>query len=397
MKANLLPPPAVKFVKTLRKFPKSRRSAIVIPPAGDGSLGDAAMMVSSYAVLKRMGYDRVGLMHQTDWSAISVFDAFVPARSFFYGGSRRPLPAILATLLRYDHCYFIGADVLDGVYNPASVLRRLKVLSLFAECGLGATILGSSFSEHSDPGCVDFLRAMNPNVVINARDPISQARMERLLDRPIRGTADLAFLLPYEEDFPAAQETRSWITAQESEGRPVVALNANFLLSEKNPGYDDANRALALALLEQGMSLLLVPHDVRKNKSDMTLLDHLKDSLPAEYQPHLLLMFPDDPRTIKSCVAACRLAITGRMHLAILAMGAGTPALSFGYQGKFEGLYQILGLKDQALLHSVSDLISDPAGIAGHAVRAIERGDQLRAILGDTYPQIRKLAEQNFV
>ena len=50
------------------------------------------------------------------------------------------------------------------------------------------------------------------------------------------------------------------------------------------------------------------------------------------------------PADVATLAGRADFAITGRMHLAILASTVGTPAIALSYQGKIEGLYRKLGL-----------------------------------------------------
>ncbi len=99
---------------------------------------------------------------------------------------------------------------------------------------------------------------------------------------------------------------------------------------------------------------------------------------------------------IKAVLAAVDLVVTGRLHVAILAMGAGRPALSFGYQGKFEGLYQLLGLADAGLLLPPSRLIEDLDGVVATVRRQLGVADELSAHLAMALPAVRQLALANF-
>ena len=182
----------------------------------------------------------VDLLLKRGWGAIDGFDGQVDGNAYFYGGGHRKFLPILASLGRYSHAYFIGADVVDGVYNPLSVRRRLSVLTEIASMGGEATILGCSFGETADAGCVAALRSLPSCVQIKARDPVSKTRMETVLDRSIDLVADLAFLLPPRPDAPKAVDALTWIEGRRKAGDRVVAINANYLIDAKHPGFSAA-------------------------------------------------------------------------------------------------------------------------------------------------------------
>lgn len=367
-----------------------------MPPADQGSLGDAAMMNSACAFLKSSGVAEVDLLLKQGWEAISGFDRQLDAGDYFYGGWRRKFLPVLASLGRYSHVFFVGADVVDGVYNPASVQRRLGVLAEVARIGGAATIFGCSFSETPDPACVEALRALPASVRIKARDPISKGRLERTLQRPIDLVADLAFLLPAKPDAPQARSALAWVEDRRRSGDRVVAINANYLIDAKHPGFSAGIGGLMKALVKNGVSLLLVPHDTRTERSDRHILEEAAAGIESEFQSRLRLLPPEEPGMIKAVLGGVDLVVTGRMHVAILAMGAGRPALSFGYQGKFEGLYQLLGLSGAGLLLPPSMLVERPQEVAEIVRERLEDADVLAARIAMSLPAVQDLARANF-
>jgi polysaccharide pyruvyl transferase WcaK-like protein len=378
-----------------QRFRRQRR-AVIVPPAGEGSLGDAAMLNATCATLKALGLAEVDLLLKPGWGAIEGFDRRADGNAHFYGGGRRTFLPILRSLGRYSHAYFIGADVADGVYNPLSVRRRLSVLAEAAAMGGKATVLGCSFSETPDAGCVAALSALPSSVEIKARDPVSKARMEAVLDRPIDLVADLAFLLPPRPEAPKAVDAATWIKARRSAGDRVVAVNANYLIDARHAGFSAALGPLLKRLLAQDISLLLVPHDTRTDRSDQVILREAAAHVAADAADRVRFLEPEEPAMIKAALGAVDLVVTGRMHVAILATGAGRPALSFGYQGKFEGLYQMLGLADAGLLVSPSMLTDDPASVVGAVCRHLAAAEALSGHISAALPAVRELALANF-
>jgi polysaccharide pyruvyl transferase WcaK-like protein len=62
-----------------------------------------------------------------------------------------------------------------------------------------------------------------------------------------------------------------------------------------------------------------------------------------------------DSWEIKALSGQVDLVLTGRMHLAIAALGMGTPAFCTVYQGKFEGLMQMFELEGMTITPSRMD------------------------------------------
>lgn len=380
----------------LRRKQGQAPRALVIPPAGEGSLGDAAMLNATGATLRSLGFARADLLLKAGWGAVEGYARRIDGNAYFYGGARRRLLPILASLGRYSHAFFVGADVVDGVYNPLSVQRRLSLLAEVSALGGRATVLGCSFSETPDASCVATLAALPAPVRIKARDPVSKARLEALLDRPIDLVADLAFLLPPRADSPRAVEALAWIEGRRKAGDRIVAINANYLIDERHAGFAAALGPFLNRLLAHGLSLLLVPHDTRTERSDQVILREAAAHIPADAAGRVHFLEPESPAMIKAVLGSADLLVTGRMHAAILAMGAGHPALSFGYQGKFEGLYRLLGLEEAGLLLAPGTLTDDPDAVAAAVLRHLGDADGLSRRLSTALPAVRTLALANF-
>lgn len=383
------------LARAQRRF-RNQTRALIVPPADEGSLGDAAMLNAAMATLRERGVGEVDLLLKPGWNALHAFDRQIDASHYFYGGWRRKYLPIRASLGRYSHAYFVGADVVDGVYNPGSVRRRLAVLSDVVRSGGQATVLGCSFSETPDHGCVEALRALPPSVRINARDPVSRGRMESILGRPVALVADLAFLLPADSAAPGAIDAIGWIEARRRAGDRVVGLNANYLIDSKHPGFSAQLGPLLAGLLAKDISVLLVPHDTRTDRSDRHILEEARAAIGPGFEDRVRLLEPDSPGMIKAVLGKLDLVVTGRMHVAILTMGAGRPALSFGYQGKFEGLYQIMGLAGQGLLLPPSALVGRFDEVMEAIMRQLDMADESSARIAMALPAVRDMALANF-
>ncbi|WP_108658986.1 polysaccharide pyruvyl transferase family protein [Acuticoccus kandeliae] len=374
----------------------SERAALVIAPTDVGSLGDAAMLIAAYQTLKDQGFDRVSCVSSAEWADSGVFDAYYWADDHFFDGNMRSLARLLWKVRDYEAVFFVGADVLDGTYNAGSVARRLQVLDWFAAQGKTATVLGSSFTETPNALCCETLRAFPANATINARDPVSKARMERFLERPITLVADVAFLAQPDPTVPQARDFETWIAARRAAGDRIVAINANYHNDAKVPGYTAKHVDIARALLDANTSLIFVPHDTRTKRSDVVVVEEIMAALPAGSADRVRYCEPTDPRAVKAILAMCDFIVTGRMHVAILGMGAGVPAYSFGYQGKFEGLYKLLGLPAEKLLENPADIVSRFDEILANILAGLDEAKTHAATLEAALPGVRAMSLANF-
>jgi len=103
--------------------------ALLIPPALPGSLGDSAMISAAIAAQRLLGIRDTDLLYGKNWPLDESPAAYVEGERFFYRGSLAQLFKIILRLADYSHVGLIGADIIDGQYNPPSVRGRLTILA----------------------------------------------------------------------------------------------------------------------------------------------------------------------------------------------------------------------------------------------------------------------------
>lgn len=374
------------------------RRALIIPPATPGSLGDAAMISASAVSLRGKGASGVDLLYGKEWDLDERIDGQIAGESLFYGGSLIQYVSLVAQLKHYNHVCLIGADVIDGKYNPPSVRGRLAILAEVAKQGKKATLLGASYNKNPEKTTRNALKNLPASVVICARDPVSKKRMEEALERDIRQVADLAFLLPARAYHPVAVRALSWIDSRHAAGDQVVAVNANYLQAEENPSMVDALAKLMEGLLAQPISVLLVPHDTRSARPDQVILAEAAAKVTtSDNAKRIHMVEPQSPGAIKAILAQTDLLVTGRMHAAILGMGAGTPAFSFAYQDKFEGLYSFFGLENADLLYAPESFVANPDEVLAKVLGHLKDTPSLKSQIKEKLPHVIQLAQDNFL
>jgi polysaccharide pyruvyl transferase WcaK-like protein len=370
--------------------------AAIIPPAMPGSVGDAAMVSATAQHLRNLGFTRVDLFHGSDWPLDAAIDQRIGAERYFYGGSSLRLAQLLGYLPRYSHVFMLGADVIDGAYNPGSVRRRLQILAEASRLGAQCTILGSSYNNAPEASTRAALRALPATVTICGRDPLSHARFSQHLERPIQQTADVAFLLQARPEHADVQAIQPWIQAQRAEGRRLLAVNANYLHAAKVPGLRGGLSTLLGKLLEAPVSIVLLSHDSRTSEPDEKVLADAVASLPPQQRAHTRMLASASPGAVMAVLGQVDLLVTGRMHAMILALGSHTPAFGFAYQNKFEGLLSLLGLEADALLSSPEELAQSPEQVAARVLQLLDRADSLRPQIAQALPAVLALSRANF-
>lgn len=312
-------------------------------------------------------------------------------------------PRAMANLFatgKYDALVMLGADVMDGYYNPDFTKQLLVAADLAAKSGLRSIILGFSFNATPDPTLEPFFASLDKRVSLNARDAISLERLTRFAQCQARLVADSAFTLrPGQID----QETESWIRNEREAGRRVIGINLHPMLI-RNADAEQIQRMVRLmadivrAVDACGpLSWLLIPHDYRDaiGHGDGVCLRPLMSKLSALQGIHCRY-FDGMHRasTLKALTGHLDGVVTGRMHLAIAALGMGVPVLCLTYQDKFEGLFRHFGLPSEFLLAPV--VLENEVTLRDKLTYFIECLPKLTQQVQLKTPQVLELAESNF-
>jgi polysaccharide pyruvyl transferase WcaK-like protein len=165
-------------------------------------------------------------------------------------------------------------------------------------------------------------------------------------------------------------------------------VNVSGLLSE--PGQLSSYEAVVRHLRETGLATLVVPHVSRPGIDDISA----GRALFSEFAGDSGVMVVDtlwSPAEIRSLTRRAQLVVTGRMHLGILALSQGTPALIVDSKGKVPGLLGLFG-RPEWCIASHADLQAR----APELIDAILAEEELREQLLVTASRVRVLAEKNF-
>lgn len=385
------PVPAVKSLHRIIFFPADVNLIT-------GSLGDEAMITAAIQSFEK-ALGRVEVEILCSDSAVEMVRArgFVPV----------PLPApgqfpsfFVQHLSRVPHdaVLILGADVLDGYYNPTTSLWRLVAADIASRCGVDVTILGASFNAKPAPQLKAAFEKLDSRVRLNIRDETSLARLRAFAKVDARLVADAAFsMTPGRID----KATGEWVSAQRADGRLVIGMNVHPMLI-KNAGEADTRKIIevatsAIRTVSEGraISWLMLPHDYRGDRGDGRCLKPIHEALAAagDIRTHFL---EGEHRAadLKAMAGLLDGVVTGRMHLAIAALGMGVPTLSLTYQDKFEGLYRHFGLP-QSLLLAPSVFDSETDLVRG-LTEFVENIPQLTAIVAAKRPEVLALSERNF-
>lgn len=385
----------------LAAVPESATRFAVIP--GDasnpsGSLGDMAMFTALLQSLRKHNADATfTLIGMRNHSITVPGIGEVPVVAAWSGKAGS---IAFDRLIRQQHALFVmGADILDGEYGASLVQRIVGYCNHSVRLGIPATILGFSFNRHPRRPAVHALARLHPGVRVNVRDQASLDRFRRMVGIPANLCADSAFLMPPASD--PDPEAEAWIAAMRAAGRSPVGVNLNAHALEPalaqvgtDALIDHIANQLKLAGEANQLAFMLIPHDLKPQSADVAMLQALERQLQLKGFPHARYSPFSRPDIIKRVVGMLDFVITGRMHLAIAALGSGTPILAITYQDKFEGLYQHFGLP---LEHTLSPLQCLSDEILSRISNLCENRRALRERIRASLPQVVELASLNLV
>lgn len=318
--------------------------------------------------------------------------------------SGMPLVESVQRLLdeRITHCITVGADVFDGSDDPVFSGRLLMLTDLLAQAGVRSTVNGFSFSADAYPGLAPIFERASRRVTYNLRDPVSYRRFVAFCAAPAALTADIAFLLkPGPVNSRAVDNITDWVDQQHALQRTVLGANIHPLLLELDqrgslPKLVSAFAAAAARAVQQcGVSIVLLEQDFRGPSSDSLCLNPLEAALRAANCGAYLYRNsqPLSAQELKQASSALDGVATGRMHLAVAALGSGVPVLAFGYKGKMEGLLEHFGLPGSLCIAGAD--LTDPDAYFSALKALAQHGKRLATQVQGKLPQVTHLARQN--
>ncbi len=391
---NLKERPPRPIVRSLVIFPCD-------PQSINGSVGDEAMIRATIDHFRTVCPElrisvfcypgaAVEIVRKQGWTALIIppFALFPEAvASIFSNGD-------------YDAFIGIGADTLDGYYGDVVPRKLIAAADLAARIGISSSILGFSFNRAPAAElCLCFAR-LDTRVVLNVRDEVSLARFQRFTSKSARLVADAAFTI---KPGDIKHRIPLWVQDQKSAGRRIIGVNLHALLACKSKNIsvhllaDRLAEAIIKTSKDEPLAWLLIPHDYRNSSylSDANCL-HIIEKRLAGY-PHIQCQHLDGEHSASILKAIAGLLdglITGRMHLAIAALGSAVPSLVISYQDKFEGMLRHFNLPSWVLL-TPEDFVSI-AELDTRLRKFFGSLSDMSSHIKEKLPGVVLLAEKNF-
>lgn len=368
------------------------------------SRGDAAMLTALIAKLRAehrpIQCHVASTNPMADGAARSM--GLTPFR--VWGGPLMPLRFIqFLSTCRPTLGFVTGADIMDGHYSPVNSLRMIIAADLLARWGARTAFVGFSFNQHPSLLVRYAFKNLHADVRVNLRDPLSWKRFQRITGRKSFLVADLAFLLkPATELSPSSATLLAWMQQRRAAGRRVLILNIHPMLFSPQQAPSAMPKLLhamlqALTALTEphALSWLLLPHDNRPHAGDSKALEELTfDMRPSIREQVLLVKQAPSAADIKALARHADGAITGRMHLAIAALGQSTPVMVLAYQDKFSGLMMQFNMPDWLVLDGAA--ATNPNSLMNGMERFVSELPELRLEVQRHLPAVRVAAAATF-
>ncbi|WP_322409951.1 polysaccharide pyruvyl transferase family protein [Microbacterium invictum] len=363
--------------RALRSVRSGTSRHVLIAPPGAGNIGDQAMVEAFVAAA-----DREVIVVSRGQQDFVIPAAMVEKASLhalpglFYGQGTNHRADLRRLAILVDGAAtvsIIGADIMDGVYVQRPSLRRSAIAAACARAGIDTSVIGFSWSSKATPQARRALRrAGAAGARLLLRDPASAGRVRSLGVAGVVETADIVFTDDRRDD--AAAEA----ILQGIDG-PVALVNASGLIArsvDQVPEY----AAVIRHLRGRGLSVILLPHVLRETADDRSACRAIFDVVDQDGVR--LVDEPLSPSTIRALAAVAQVTITGRMHLAIMSLAQGTPAVTLATQGKVEGLMSLFDWPELC--------VAPAPGMAEDIIRVVD----VALDAADTATRIRRGAEK---
>jgi polysaccharide pyruvyl transferase WcaK-like protein len=248
-----------------------------------------------------------------------------------------------------------------------------------AVLGVDSRVLGFSWNAEPCRGAATALRAAGEaGATLLLRDPVSLRRAGTDGLPSTVPTADLVFLATAS----SAVAVQRYLGAEHG---PFGIINVSGFIGRSVDQVAEYDGVID-SLLRRGLRVVLLPHAARSGANDISACRQV-------YQRHSGrgLIFVAEllrPADVMGLCAAASIVVTGRMHLAIIALNNAVPTVVLSTQGKVEGLLQLFDIADNSI---------DPAPSFGLELSvAVERTlEQSPVQIKNSLPQVRELARRN--
>jgi polysaccharide pyruvyl transferase WcaK-like protein len=280
----------------------------------------------------------------------------------------------------------IGADIMDGSYDPGEAWSRWHLCRLAAMYRVPTRVVSASWSTKADRLVVREAQRATRSASFYVRDPFSVRRVTAA-GIAAEAVADVVFA----SVSTLASIWSEWIAERRSlHNEHTLVLNTSGLIqtrSDLGPMYE---QVIALAR-SAGWSVLLLPHVIRVSDDDLKVARDVLARWSSRGIDDGVRLVDERirPAEVREIVKNADLVFAGRMHLAIMALNMETPMVVLSTNDKVEGLAAMFGSSELAVSPStevppiIRSVIADP-----------NRLKELKDRICHGLPEVRRLARR---
>lgn len=358
---------------------------VVITAPGGGNIGDQALFEAFVENIEGRIVAVTSSNESVDVPAAAadrVEVLVLPELVYGHGRARgHELERFARMVGRAASLSVIGADIMDGRYKLRASVNRSNLAAAVAALGIDTRIIGFSWNGEARFAARRALVSASTNgVVPMLRDPVSARRAAADGVRNIRETADIVF----------AADTVDTSSTSFVAGvtKPIALVNVSGLIS-RTFSQDEEFELIIGHLRATGHHVILLPHVSRPKGDDLVACQSVYERVDAEDVTFVRELLT--PAQIRGLTSVASITITGRMHLAIMTLWSGKPAITLATQGKVEGLMALVGAPELCVVPR--------AGFGGEVVAAIQAtigaDSSARRSIAEALPAVKELARRN--
>lgn len=386
----------IKIFYLIRNLIRVDNKVAVLAPAGPGSLGDQALMQGMFDALSKRGDEMVEILHVFNEEKQHLRKPH-SSLSGNYGSGRLSLVALVWKILRFKSFVIIGADTLDGGYSVNKNLFWIKLLNVVAAVDIPCSVVSFSFSDNPNSEVINAIKMSNRKIKYFSRDVNSRLRFESFTGRECLKSADLAFLVePSNDGGENIEPAKIWVQAKKAKNQIVLGVNINIIMhiDDEQLIVDNVSKVINYQLNQfPRLNYILVPHDFRGRQSDVSLLEKVYEEITTENLSRVFLVSARfNCWNAKDLMGYVDALITGRMHLAIAALGRAKAVFCLSYKNKFEGLMTLFGIQGNLVS---SDTLLVFNNLNDFFTLAITEYESQSRVISNSLAEVKTLSESN--
>lgn len=364
---------------TVQKLPDARRKLIWTAPRIATNVGDRALSIGSLA---GVGFANGHLFTRDIFEPITSQAKFTQIDKAVEVAAGSSFGRAFLTVARgaadCDQVFFVGADMMDGKYNPLVSARKWELATWFQKNVGPTSVISMSWNESPKTQAIAGVKsAVAAGVKIFVRDELSKNRLAKL---GINATLafDVSFIATDQKE--PSQESGNWF---DNAKKNVIVTVSDWVV--ENPTMKSL-LINSLRSIEENYRFVYVPMVTDGQSRDREACVELSELLGGFVLPEL-----PEPAELRWMAQRSAFEISARMHCCLVGFAAGLPAIGIEYQGKFKGAFKAFDLERFVI---APEEFAEKFG--GAFAEIVSRHDEIRQEILNKLPAVQQSARLPF-